>query len=113
MAGPLPHPAVSCSRAPPANPRAVIRVGVAADSAPDNKGGRAGERAGYGLNVIGLGAGLFARKIDREGRALAGHAFNGQVAAVVVDDVLNDGETESGSTRRARARLVDPVESFG
>ena len=39
--------------------------------------------------------------------------FDFEFAGVGLDDMLDDGETESGAAEIARARLVDPVEPFG
>src|SRR5215468_186894 len=50
------------------------------------------------------------RQIDGEDAALPLHALDLEGAAVAVEDVLDDGETESGAAQLARAGRVDPVE---
>jgi len=51
--------------------------------------------------------------MDREDRAPAQFALHVEGAAVVADDVLDDGESEPRAAEIARARRVDPVEALG
>src|SRR5258708_9571253 len=47
---------------------------------------------------------------DRPDAELAGDV---ETAAVAVDDMLDDGEAESGAAQGARARRVDAIETLG
>ena len=58
-------------------------------------------------------SGLAGRQTDRECAALARLAFDPQLAAVAVDDMLDDGEAQPGAADRPRARRIDAVEPFG
>ena len=49
----------------------------------------------------------------REGRALAGLRGDGKLAAVPIEDVLDDGEPKTGAALLPARRHVDPVEPLG
>src|SRR5579875_2543670 len=51
--------------------------------------------------------------MDREDRALAELAVDVERAAVMGDDVLDDGKAEAGAAELAGAGRVDPVEPLG
>ena len=40
-------------------------------------------------------------------------AFDGEAAAVALDDMLDDRQAEAGAAERAAAAGVDPVEALG
>src|SRR6185437_16366825 len=48
-----------------------------------------------------------------EHRPFAKLALDFQQAAMMIDDVLDDGEPEAGAAQRARPRRVDAVETLG
>ena len=52
-------------------------------------------------------------QMDGEGGAGAGRAVDGQPAAVAVEDVLDERQTESGSALRAAFGDVDAIEALG
>src|SRR6202030_2905317 len=56
--------------------------------------------------------GLHDRQMNREDRARAELALDLERAAVVGDDVLDDGKTEPGAAELARAGGIDPVEAL-
>src|SRR5262245_22757470 len=49
----------------------------------------------------------------RKGRALAELGGNDQLAAMAVENVLDDGKPQAGSTFLAARRDADPVETLG
>src|SRR6185437_337954 len=51
--------------------------------------------------------------MNRERRSLAQLAFDLEQAAMVVDDVLDDGKTKAGAAQLAGPRGVDPIEPLG
>src|SRR5260370_37413171 len=53
------------------------------------------------------------RQPHRERRAAALVAFDGELATVTVDDVLDDGQSQPCAAGRPRAPLVHTVESLG
>src|SRR5262249_24744976 len=53
------------------------------------------------------------RKIDGERASLARNAVDLERAAMMVDDVLDDGEPKTRAAKVARTGSVDPVESLG
>src|SRR6185437_16784297 len=80
---------------------ALARAGCAGQAAPPRNW----------LRLAGLRRG--SRQVDREGGALAGRALHGQAAAMAVDDVLDDGETQARAGPFARALALHPVETLG
>src|ERR1700722_6643423 len=61
-----------------------------------------------------IGPGLRGgRKMDGEDRSQAGLALDLEQAAVMADDMLDDGEAEPGAAERARTRGIDAVEALG
>src|SRR5690349_16929739 len=50
---------------------------------------------------------------DPYGRAAVYHAFNGEIAFVSLDDVLDDRQAQTGAAEVARARLVDSIKTLG
>src|SRR3546814_5547316 len=61
------------------------------------------------------GGGLLYRrwKVDGEGCAFVGAAFDLEHAAVAIDDVLDDRESQAGAAEAARPPAVDAVEPLG
>src|SRR5690349_4171197 len=59
-----------------------------------------------------FGRGLGGRKRDEEFRPLAGDAFDADLAAVRLHDVLHDRKPEPGAALLARAGLVDPIKTL-
>src|SRR3546814_12407102 len=61
------------------------------------------------------GGGLLYRrwKVDGEGCAFVGAAFDLEHAAVAIDDVLDDRESQAGAAEAARPPAVDAVEPPG
>src|SRR3546814_20076397 len=61
------------------------------------------------------GGGLRDRrwKVDGEGCAFVGAAFDLEHAAVAIDDVLDDRESQAGAAEAARPPAVDAVEPLG
>src|SRR5665213_990186 len=57
--------------------------------------------------------GCGGRKVHGEDRALARLALDLEQAAMMADDVLDDGEAEPGAAELARARGVDAVKALG
>ena len=57
---------------------------------------------------------LFRRQWQREveGGAAAQFAFCPDASAVGQDDVLDDGQTEAGAARLARARFINAIEAL-
>src|SRR5471032_857186 len=53
------------------------------------------------------------RQADGEHRALADLAGDVEPSAVTIDNVLDDGETETGPPHGARSRRVDAIEALG
>jgi hypothetical protein len=55
---------------------------------------------------------LSERQLDAERRPFAHAAFDVHLAAVRLDDVLDDGEAEAGAAFVPRAAFVDAVEAL-
>src|SRR5260370_39027554 len=70
------------------------------------------EREPVGLSGTSLGL-RRERQVDGEDRAFAQFAVDVERAAVVANDMLDDGEAEPRAAQLARARGVDPVEALG
>ena len=68
------------------------------------------------MNYLGLSkpaiGGYSQGKSEIKGGAVAKLAFGADRSAMVQDDVLNDGEAESGATGIVRASLINPVEAL-
>ena len=54
----------------------------------------------------------FYRQIEGEGAALSQLAVDGDIAAVGLGDMFDDGQPQAGAAELAAARLVHPVEPF-
>jgi hypothetical protein len=55
---------------------------------------------------------LYQRQSEVKRNAFAKNALSPDAPAVGLDDVLDDGETQAGSARLARASLVDTIEAL-
>ena len=53
------------------------------------------------------------RQQDVHGGASAEFAFEGETAAMPLDDVLHDGKSQAGPTKRTAAAGVDAIEALG
>ena len=55
---------------------------------------------------------LLAWQLDQKSTPLPQSTFDTDVAAVGLDDMLDDGQTEARAAQFTTAGLVDPVEPF-
>src|ERR1051325_7037273 len=69
----------------------------------------------FSVAVVGADGSGFAVgwQEDLHRRAFLNSAFDLKPPAVRLNDVFDDGESESGAAELARARFVDAVEAFG